>query len=157
MVLIDVMLALFLSILSSTWGNIMLSLVQIMDVYKAADDSNYKRQKVYKNHGFEKVVLILACEATNEAEKAIDTFKNHFQAILMGVSSSFPMQLLDRLIPQTVLILNLLHHLNLHQALKPMHSYMACLTTMPCHLHHWIVQCRCMRQQTSGKHGYSTC
>ena len=46
-------------------------LAQIMDVFSAADDSNYRRQKVYKNNGFAKAVLILACDATNEADKAM--------------------------------------------------------------------------------------
>jgi len=44
----------------------------------------------------------------NLAERAIQTFKSHFIAILAGVDSSFPMQLWDRLIPQAVLTLNLL-------------------------------------------------
>ena len=39
-------------------------LVQVMEVYSAADDSNY----MYKNHGFPKVVLISAYDATKEAE-----------------------------------------------------------------------------------------
>ncbi len=46
------------------------------------------------------------------AERAIQTFKNHFKAILAGVDDSFPMQLWDKLLPQTVLTLNLLRQLN---------------------------------------------
>ena len=46
---------------------------------------------------------------SNLAERAIQTFKNHLIAILSGVDESFPMQLWDRLIPQAVLTLNLLH------------------------------------------------
>ena len=45
---------------------------------------------------------------SNLAERAIQTFKNHFIAILSGVDKSFPMHLWDRLIPQAVLTLNLL-------------------------------------------------
>ena len=41
----------------------------------------------------------------NLAERAIQTFKSHFIAILAGVDSNFPMQLWDRLIPQTVMTL----------------------------------------------------
>ncbi len=44
----------------------------------------------------------------NLAERAIQTFKSHFIAILAGVDPSFPMNLWDRLIPQAVLTLNLL-------------------------------------------------
>ena len=46
-------------------------LAQVAYVYNAAYDSNYRRQKVYKNHGFAKAVLILACDTTNEAEEAV--------------------------------------------------------------------------------------
>ncbi len=44
----------------------------------------------------------------NLAERAIQTFKNHFKAVIAGVDDSFPMHLWDRLLPQTVLMLNLL-------------------------------------------------
>ncbi len=48
----------------------------------------------------------------NLAERAIQTFKSHFIAILAGVDESFPMNLWDRLIPQAVLTLNLLRQSN---------------------------------------------
>jgi hypothetical protein len=44
----------------------------------------------------------------NLTERAIQTFKSHFIAILAGVDPSFPMNLWDHLVPQTVLTLNLL-------------------------------------------------
>ncbi len=44
----------------------------------------------------------------NLAERAIQTFKSHFIAILAGVDPSFPINLWDRLLPQTVATLNLL-------------------------------------------------
>ncbi len=44
----------------------------------------------------------------NIVERGIQTFKNHFKAILAGVEDSFPMRLWDKLLPQTVLTLNLL-------------------------------------------------
>jgi hypothetical protein len=43
----------------------------------------------------------------NLAEQAIQMFKNHFKAILAGVDDTFPMRLWDKLLPQTVLTLNL--------------------------------------------------
>jgi hypothetical protein len=49
---------------------------------------------------------------TNLAEQAIQTFKNHFKVVLAGVDDNFPMRLWDRLLPQTVLTLNLLHQSN---------------------------------------------
>jgi hypothetical protein len=42
------------------------------------------------------------------AKRAIQTFKNHFIAILAGLNASFPMTLWDKLLPQTILTLNLL-------------------------------------------------
>ena len=44
----------------------------------------------------------------NAAERAIQTFKAHFLAILAGVNPSFPKFLWDKLLPQTELTLNLL-------------------------------------------------
>ena len=48
----------------------------------------------------------------NLAERAIQTFKCHFKAILAGADDSFPMQLWDKLPPQTILTLNLLRQSN---------------------------------------------
>lgn len=48
----------------------------------------------------------------NLAERAIQTFKNHFISILAGVDPSFPIKCWDRLIPQAVLTLNLLRQAN---------------------------------------------
>jgi hypothetical protein len=54
----------------------------------------------------------------NLAERAIQTFKNHFKAILAGVDDSFPMQLWDKLVPQTVLTLNPLQQSNVAPAVS---------------------------------------
>jgi hypothetical protein len=35
----------------------------------------------------------------NLAERAIQTFKNHFKAIIEGVDNSFPMNIWDKLLP----------------------------------------------------------
>ena len=48
----------------------------------------------------------------NLAERAMQTFKNHFKAVIAGVDDNFPMHLWDRLLPQTVLTLNLLQQSN---------------------------------------------
>ncbi len=48
----------------------------------------------------------------NLAERAIQTFKNHFKAIIAGVDNSFPMRQWDKLLPQTILTLNLQWQLN---------------------------------------------
>ena len=48
----------------------------------------------------------------NLAERAIQTFKSHFIAIIAGVDDSFPMRLWDKLLPQTILTLNLLRQSN---------------------------------------------
>jgi hypothetical protein len=49
----------------------------------------------------------------NLAERVIQTFKSHFKAVLAGVVDNFPMNLWDRLLPQTVLTLNLLRQSNI--------------------------------------------
>jgi hypothetical protein len=49
----------------------------------------------------------------NLAERAIQTFKNHFKAVIAGVDNNFPMHLWDRLLLQTVLTLNLLRQSNM--------------------------------------------
>jgi hypothetical protein len=48
----------------------------------------------------------------NLGERVIQTFKCHFKAILAGVDDNFPMQLWDKLLPQTILTLNLLRQSN---------------------------------------------
>ncbi len=49
----------------------------------------------------------------NLAERAIQTFKNHFKAIIAGVDNNFLMNLWDRFLPQTALTLNLLRQSNI--------------------------------------------
>jgi hypothetical protein len=48
----------------------------------------------------------------NLAKRAIQIFKNHFKAVIAGVDKTFPMQPWERLLPQTVLTLNLLRQSN---------------------------------------------
>jgi hypothetical protein len=48
----------------------------------------------------------------NLAERAIQTFKSHFIAIIAGVDDTFPMRLWDKLLPQTIITLNLLRQSN---------------------------------------------
>jgi hypothetical protein len=48
----------------------------------------------------------------NLAEKAIQTFKNHFKAILAGTDDSFPLHLWDKLLPQAEMTLNMLRPSN---------------------------------------------
>ncbi len=48
----------------------------------------------------------------NLGERAIQTFKNHFKVVLAGLDDNFPMRLWDRLLPQRILTLNLLHQSN---------------------------------------------
>ena len=46
------------------------------------------------------------------AERAIQTFKNHFKAVLASIDNRFSMHLLDRLLPQAMTTLNLLCQTN---------------------------------------------
>ena len=52
------------------------------------------------------------CHRRNAAEVAIRNFKAHFLSVLAGVADDFPLQLWDRLLPQTEITLNLLRQSN---------------------------------------------
>lgn len=57
----------------------------------------------------------------NLAERAIQTFKSHFKSILAGVDDNFPMHLWDRLLPQTILTLNLLRQAHVTPTVSAYH------------------------------------
>ncbi len=95
----------------------------------------------------------------NLAERAIQTFKSHFKvAILAGVAENFPMNLWDRLLPQTVLTLNLLRQSNValtvlaYQYIDGAFDYN---TTRCCWLQ-WDAQCRYMRTVNDEEQGQQT-
>jgi hypothetical protein len=46
------------------------------------------------------------------AKRAIETFKEHFISVLAGVAEGFPINQWDKLLPQTILTLNLLRQSN---------------------------------------------
>ena len=56
--------------------------------------------------------LPLGFHRRNTAEVAIQNLKAHFLSVLKGVADDFPMQLWDRLLPQTESTLNLLRQSN---------------------------------------------
>ena len=51
-------------------------------------------------------------------ERAIQTFKNHFISILYGADGSFPANQLDRLLPQTVMALNMVRRSRINPRLS---------------------------------------
>jgi hypothetical protein len=57
------------------------------------------------------------------AERAIQTFKNHFVAILCGTHPEFPLRLWDKLLPQAQLTLNLLRQSRMNPRLSA-HSFL---------------------------------
>ena len=59
----------------------------------------------------------------NLAERAIQTYKSHFKAILATVDPDFPLVLWDLLIPQTNITLNLLHTARVNPKLSA-HAYL---------------------------------
>jgi hypothetical protein len=58
------------------------------------------------------------CHLRNAAERAIQTFKEHFVAGLSSVYPSFPLHLWDRLLPQAGTTLNLLRTSRIHPQLS---------------------------------------
>jgi hypothetical protein len=63
------------------------------------------------------------CHRANAAERAIRTFKEHFQSDLDTVDPSFPIYLWDRLLPQAEITLNLLQSSRLHPQLSAAAHY----------------------------------
>ncbi len=70
------------------------------------DASALFKESIKKNCDLQLVPLYT--HRKNLAKCAIQTFKNHFIAILERLDPSFPMTLWDRLLPQTILTLNML-------------------------------------------------
>ena len=68
------------------------------------------------NVSFQRVPPKAHC--ANAAERAIRTFKNHFISILCTVDSNYSMSEWDRLLPQTILTLNLLRSSRIHPSLS---------------------------------------
>ena len=54
----------------------------------------------------------------NIAERAVQTYKDHFITILCGTDKNFPMHLWCRLMPQSITTLNLLRKSNLHPTIS---------------------------------------
>ena len=55
---------------------------------------------------------------TNQAERAIQTFKNHFKSCLASVDPKFPLSEWDRLVPQANITLNLLRNARVNPKLS---------------------------------------
>jgi hypothetical protein len=55
----------------------------------------------------------------NNAEKAIQTFKNHFISGLCSVDSNFPLKLWDKLFPQAIITLNILRKSRINPRMSP--------------------------------------
>jgi hypothetical protein len=84
---------------------------EVSEAYKAEIKKNCTIQLVLPGNHLQNLV-----------ERAIQTFKNHSKAIIEGVDDNFPMNLRGRLLPQTVLTLNLLQQSNIAPSL-PIHSW----------------------------------
>ena len=57
-------------------------------------------------------LVLLGCHRRNAAEVEICNFKTHFLNVLAVVAEDFPINLWDRLLPQTEITLNLLQQSN---------------------------------------------
>jgi hypothetical protein len=63
------------------------------------------------------------CHRRNAAERATGNFKEHFVAGISSVDLSFPMHLLDSILPQAEITLNLLRTSRLHLQLSAAAHY----------------------------------
>jgi hypothetical protein len=77
------------------------------------NEASLEFKQAIKKDNMEFQLVTLHMHRANLAEKAIQTFKNHFKAILSGVDDSFPLHLWDRLLPQAEMTLNMLRPSNI--------------------------------------------
>ena len=70
--------------------------------------SDNMKQHIKEKYKFELEMVPPGCHQQNAAKVAIRNFKSHFLSVLAGTAESFPLQLWDRLLPQTNITLNLL-------------------------------------------------
>ena len=70
------------------------------------------KEVIRDKHKMEMELVPPGCHHRNAAEVAIHNYKAHFLSILAGVAEDFPVNLWDRLLPQTEITLNLLRQLN---------------------------------------------
>ena len=88
--------------------------LQILD----NEDSKAYKQTITSDWKIKFQLVLLHIHRRNAAERAIQTFKAHFLAILAGVAHDFPKHYWDLLFPQAEMTLNLLRQAKL----KPMIS-----------------------------------
>ena len=75
-------------------------------------------RKAFKKYQLEFQLVPPHVHRRNVAERAIQTFKNHFLAILASCSPQFPISEWDRLLPQCILTLNLLRNSRINPRLS---------------------------------------
>ena len=89
----------------------------------------------------------------NLAERAIQTFKSHFIAIIAGVDDTFPVRLWDKLLPQSIVTLNLLRQSNAVPSVSAYQYVRGTFDYNKLHLDQWEAQYKCMRAETTEAHG----
>jgi len=89
----------------------------------------------------------------NLAERAIQMFKSHFIAIFAGVDDTFPMRLWDKLLPQTIVTLNLLHQSNAVPSVSAYQYVRGTFDYNKLHLDQWEVQYKCMKAEITEAQG----
>jgi hypothetical protein len=89
----------------------------------------------------------------NAAERAIQTFKNHFVTMLCSTDKKFPMHLWDRLIPHAMITLNLLRQSRLNPKLSA-HAQLNGSTIMLHHSHHQERESSFTRNRIKEDHGH---
>jgi hypothetical protein len=75
-------------------------------------------QSLMNENGIEFQLAPPHCHRRNAAERAIQTFKNHFIAGLCSTNCDFPLNLWDKLRPQCLLTLNLLQRSRINPQLS---------------------------------------
>ena len=95
------------------------------------------------------------CHRRNAAEVAIRNFKAHFLSVLAGVATDFPMQLWDRLLPQTEITLNMLRQSNATPTVSAYAHLSGPFDYNKMPLAPWVATYRSTKKLTSAAHGHS--
>jgi hypothetical protein len=106
-------------------------------LYRLDNQTSKDIVKEIENKGLIYQVASPGDHRLNHAERAIQTFKNHFIAILYGTDSDFPAKQWDRLIKQAVMALNMCRPSRINPKLSAYQQvYGETLISTKHHLHH---------------------
>ncbi|KAL7484777.1 LOW QUALITY PROTEIN: hypothetical protein ACHAW6_010409 [Cyclotella cf. meneghiniana] len=88
--------------------------------------THYMKDHITDKYHFTLKLVSPGCHYCNAAKVAICDFKEHFLSVIAGAADSFPCSLWDHLLPQTKIMLNLLHQSNAMPTILA-YAHLSCL------------------------------